>query len=193
VEQAMVEDRIAIEAKLASNADGTAGEDERPYCTQNSPAVVRKIEDANKAVRAADKAETKATVAAKEAGRQLVRLREAVKAESPGVAWSVWCADFLGHFGIRTIERYIALVEPPKPTADDDADAVTTTLRRNADATNAVRQKRHRDKLNEIRGEPTKETPEASPRRKLTALVAKLSETEAAEVLAMVMKWRAKR
>jgi hypothetical protein len=62
-----------------------------------------------------------------------------VKAESPGVAWSVWCADFLGHFGIRTIERYIALIEPPKPTADDDAgaveataDAVTTAPRRNA-------------------------------------------------------------
>jgi hypothetical protein len=102
-------------------------------------------------------------------------------------------SDFLGHFGIRTIERYIALVEPPKPTADDDAGAVTTTLRRNADATNTARQKRHRDKLNELRGKPLKETPEGSPRRKLASLVAKLSEPEAGEALVMVMKWRAKR
>jgi hypothetical protein len=138
------------------------GEDEgQPFCTQNSPAVVRKIEDANKAVRAADKAEIRGTVAAKEAGKALLRLRAIVRTESPGVAWSVWCADFLGHFGIRTIERYIALIEPPKPTADDDAgavevtaDAVTTEPRRNADTTNAVRQKRHRDKLNELRGKP---------------------------------------
>jgi hypothetical protein len=171
-----------------------AGEDEgRPYCTQNSPAVVRKIEDANKAVRLAMDTEVKATVKGKEAGKRLIALREAVKAESPGVAWSVWCADFLGHFGIRTIERYIALIEPPEPTADDDADAVTTTPRRNADPTNAARQKRHRDKLNELRGKPTKETPEGSPRRRLATLVSKLSESEAAEVLAIVMKWRAKR
>ena len=138
--------------------------------------MVRKIEDANKAVRAADKApETKATVYGEGSRRQLVtELREAVKAESPGVAWSVWCADFLAHFGIRTIERYIALVEPPKPTADDDAglaveataDAVTTEPRRNADATNAVRQKRHRDKLNELRGKPLKGQKEVSGGRR---------------------------
>lgn len=90
----------------------------RPYCTQNSPGVVKKIVEVNTAVRAAEAAETKATVKGKEAGKMLIRLREAVKSESPGVAWSVWCADFLGHFGIRTIERYIALIEPPKPTAD---------------------------------------------------------------------------
>jgi hypothetical protein len=179
-------DAVLIDANVTSEDEG------QPYCTQNSAAVVRKIENANKAVRAADKAETKATVTAKEAGRQLVRLREAVKAESPGVAWSVWCVDFLGHFGIRTIERYIALIEPPKPTADavTEDDVVTP---KTPDATNAVRQKRHRDKLNELRGKPTKETAEGSPRRKLTALVGKLSETEAAEVLAIVMKWRAKR
>jgi hypothetical protein len=38
-----------------------------------------------------------------------------------------------------------------------------------------------------------KETPEGSPRRKLAAIVAKLSESEAEQVLAIVEKWRAKR
>jgi hypothetical protein len=37
------------------------------------------------------------------------------------------------------------------------------------------------------------ETSEGSPRRKLASLVAKLSESEAEQVLAIVMKWRAKR
>jgi hypothetical protein len=181
-----------LSADKASEARQRGEDEGRPFCTQNSPAVVRKIEDANKAVRDADKAEIRGTVAAKEAGKALLRLRAIVRTESPDVAWSVWCADFLGHFGIRTIERYIALIEPPKPTADavTENDVVTP---KTPDATNAVRQKRHRDKLNELRGKPTKETPEGSPRRRLGAIVAKLSETEAEQVLTMVMKWRAKR
>jgi hypothetical protein len=189
----MVEAVTGLSGKLVDVVVDPVGEDEgRPYCTQNSPAVVRKIEDANKAVRLAMDTEVKATVKGKEAGKRLIALREAVKAESPGVAWSVWCADFLGHFGIGTIERYIALIEPPKPTADavTENDVVTP---KTPDATNAARQKRHRDKLNELRGKPTKETTEGSPRRKLAAIVAKLSESEAEQVLAIVEKWRAKR
>jgi hypothetical protein len=145
---------VDVVEDLASEARQRGEDEGRPYCTQNSPAVVRKIEDANKAVRLAMDTEVKATVKGKEAGKRLIALREAVKAESPGVAWSVWCADFLGHFGIRTIERYIALIEPPKPTADavTENDVVTP---KTPDATNAARQKRHRDKLNELRGKPT--------------------------------------
>jgi hypothetical protein len=193
VEYPMNEERAALKAAISETLAEKGLDDEgRPYCTQNSPAVVRKIEDANKAVRLAMDTEVKATVKGKEAGKRLIALREAVKAESPGVAWSVWCADFLGHFGIRTIERYIALIEPPKPTADavTENDVVTP---KTPDATNAARQKRHRDKLNELRGKPTKETPGGSPRRRLEAIVAKLSESEAEEVLVMVEKWKARR
>jgi hypothetical protein len=190
----MNEARAAQKAAFAE-IYAEAGVDDSPPCTQNSPAVVRKIEDANKAVRAADAAATKATVKGKEAGKVLIRLREAVKAESPGVAWSVWCADYLGHFGIRTIERYIALVETPKPIADDDAgaveatlDAVTTAPRRNADATNAVRQKRHRDKLNELRGKPLKGK-EVSAKTEIMKHVKGLSERRARELLGQIKEW----
>jgi hypothetical protein len=159
-------------------------------CTQNSPAVVKKLTEANTAVRAADTAETKATVKGKEAGKALLRLRAIVKAESPDVAWSVWCADFLGHFGIRTIERYIALVEPkPEPVPPEPTeDAVTTEPKRNADATNAVRQKRHRDKLNVLRGKPLKGK-EVSAKTEITKLVKGLSERRASELLGQIKEW----
>jgi hypothetical protein len=41
--------------------------------------------------------------------------------------------------------------------------------------------------------ETLKKAPEGSPRRRLAAIVSKLSESEVEEVLAMVEKWRAKR
>jgi hypothetical protein len=193
----MNEARAEQKAAFAEIYAETGADEGRPYCTQNSPAVVRKIEDANKAVRLAMDTEVKATVKGKEAGKRLIALREAVKAESPGVAWSVWCADFLGHFGIRTIERYIALIEPkPEPEVrpdDDDTEVVINAPSDQRREQLRTAQKRHRDKLNELRGKPTKETPEGSPRRKLAAIVAKLSESEAEQVLAIVEKWRAKR
>jgi hypothetical protein len=41
--------------------------------------------------------------------------------------------------------------------------------------------------------ETVKKAPEGSPRRRLAAIVSKLSESEAEEVLALVTKWKARR
>jgi hypothetical protein len=117
-----------------------------------------------------------------EAGLKFIELQVAALAE--GHDWETWFSKHVSGVNIRTVYRYMALARAPEPTPKP--------------ASNGRFKSRAKDVLVATDStvsddEAPTETLGESPRRRLVSLVSKLSETEAALVLAMVMKWRAKR
>ena len=97
-----------------------------------------------------------------------------------GHTWEDWYPKHVHGVDIRTAYRYMALARAPErapalATADQPSEP-TDSVSGPAEAK-----------------ETLKKTPEGSPRRRLAALVSKLSESEAEQVLLIVEKWRAKR
>jgi hypothetical protein len=117
-----------------------------------------------------------------EAGLKFIELQAAVLAE--GHTWEDWFPKHVQGVNIRTVYRYMALAREPEPIAKP---ASNGRFKSRAKGVEMVTD-------NTVSGDETpEETSQGSPRRKLVSLVSKLSETEAALVLAMVLKWRAKR
>jgi hypothetical protein len=109
------------------------------------------------------------------AGLKFIELQKLVKAE--GHDWEDWFPKQVRGVTIRTAYRYMALARAPERATADQLKEPPDTVSVPAEA-------------NET-GE--KVSREGSPRRRLAAIVAKLSETEAEEVLALVTKWKARR
>ena len=129
----------------------------------------------------ANKAEFAADYDRVAAGLKFIELRAMVQAT--GASWEKWFVQNVHSVNIRTAQRYMALAsrptetpaQPPSPTAEQPKAATGD------DETTAVAPKETLGKR------------DGSPRKRLVAIVSKLSESEAEEVLAMVEKWRAKR
>jgi hypothetical protein len=112
------------------------------------------------------------------AGLKFIELKAAVQAEGHG--WEDWFPKHVRGVTIRTAQRYMALARAPerapaRATADQPSEPNDTV-----------------SSPAEVK-ETLKKVPEGSPRRRLAAIVAKLSESEAGELLTVVEKWRAKR
>jgi hypothetical protein len=111
------------------------------------------------------------------AGLKFIALKALVLAEGHG--WEDWYAKNVHGVNIRTARRYMALATRPEPPKTPQQGSVDAT---------------EDDSSGHVSGESeAKETLGKSPRRRLAAIVAKLSETEAGELLTVVEKWRAKR
>jgi len=112
------------------------------------------------------------------AGLKFIELQAAVKAE--GHDWEKWFPGHVQGVTIRTAYRYMALARVPErapaPATADQPSEPTDTCQETPEAK-----------------ETLKKGPEGSPRRRLAAIVSKLSESEAEQVLVIVEKWRAKR
>jgi hypothetical protein len=112
------------------------------------------------------------------AGLKFIELKAAVQAEGHG--WEEWFPKHVHGVTIRTAQRYMALARAPecapeRATADQPREP-NDTLSFPAEAKETV-----------------KKDADGSPRARLRGIVSRLSESEAAEVLAMVEKWREKR
>ena len=109
---------------------------------------------------------------------KFIELKTAVQAEGHG--WEEWFPKHVRGVTIRTAQRYMALARAPEratvPATADQPSEPNDTLSSLAEAK-----------------ETLKKAPEGSPRRRLAAIVAKLSESEAEQVLVIVERWRAKR
>ena len=108
------------------------------------------------------------------AGLKFIELQALVRAE--GHTWEDWYPKNVNGVDIRTAYRYMALARAPAPATADQPSEPTDTVSGPAEAKETV-----------------KKAPEGSPRRRLAAIVSKLSESEAEQVLVIVEKWRAKR
>jgi hypothetical protein len=119
------------------------------------------------------------------AGLKFIELQGLVLAE--GYGWEGWFAKHVRGINIRTAQRYMRLARqdetPVKAASDGRFKSRAKGVSVGDDSTVSPE-----DAPTETSGER-----EGSPRRKLASLVSKLSEPEAAEVLAIVIKWRAKR
>jgi hypothetical protein len=145
-----------------------------------SPAEMQIADLRDKAVELAERA-SKAEFAVDydraAAGLKFIALRALVKAE--GHSWEEWYAKNVHSVNIRTARRYMALASGPESLGTPQQGSVGATEDTAADT---------------VSGESeAKETLGKSPRRRLAAIVAKLSESEAGELLMVVEKWRAKR
>jgi hypothetical protein len=149
-----------------------------------SPAEMQIADLRDKAVELAERA-SKAEFAVDydraAAGLKFIELRAMVQATEQG--WEEWFAKHVHRVSLRTAQRYMALAVAPEKPLRTPREAAAGAVEAKADGTD--------DSVSPdaTRTEPLKE----SPRRRLATLVSKLSETEAEQVLAMVMKWRAKR
>jgi hypothetical protein len=145
-----------------------------------TPAEMRIHEATKEAVELAEranKAEFAVDYDRHAAGLKFIALRALVKAE--GHSWEDWYAKNVHSVNIRTARRYMALAIQPEPPKTPQQGSVEAT---------------EDDSTGHVSGESeAKETLGKSPRRRLAAIVAKLSETEAEEVLALVTKWKARR
>jgi hypothetical protein len=113
------------------------------------------------------------------AGLKFIELRAAVQAEGHG--WEAWFPKHVHGVSLRTAQRYMALTLAPErapaiATEEQPGQGENDTLASPAEAK-----------------ETLKKASEGSPRRRLATIVAKLSESEAGELLMVVEKWRAKR
>ena len=108
------------------------------------------------------------------AGLKFIELQALVKAE--GHTWEDWYAKNVNGVDIRTAYRYMALARAPAPATADQPSEPTDTMSGPAEAKETV-----------------KKALEGSPRRRLAAIVSKLSKSEAEEVLALVTKSKARR
>ena len=145
-----------------------------------TPAEMRIHEATKEAVELAEranKAEFAVDYDRHAAGLKFIALRALVKAE--GHSWEDWYAKNVHSVNIRTARRYMALAIQPEPPKTPQQGSVEATEDIAADT---------------VSGESeAKETLGKSPRWRLAAIVAKLSESEAEQVLVIVEKWRAKR
>jgi hypothetical protein len=116
------------------------------------------------------------------AGLKFMELQGLVLAE--GYGWEDWFPKHVRGITIRTAYRYMSLARAPEPATADQPKGRFKSRAKDATV----------DPDSTVSGDETPtEAAKESPRRKLATLVSKLSETEAAEVLAIIMKWRAKR
>jgi hypothetical protein len=149
-----------------------------------TPAEMRIHEATKEAVELAEranKAEFAVDYDRHAAGLKFIALRALVKAE--GHSWEDWYAKNVHSVNIRTARRYMALAIQPEPPKTPQQGSVDASLEATEDTA-----------ADTVSGESeAKETLGKSPRRQLASIIAKLSESEAEQVLALVMKWRAKR
>jgi hypothetical protein len=137
------------------------------------------IKEAVELVSKAEKAEERSYKLRRDAGLKLVELHRIVR--EAGKAWDSWFREHVHGVSRATAYRYMAMASEP----DLDPTEVQPD--------GAARQPGEPVAARSVSRETVKETLKKSPRKRLAAIVAKLSESEAEEVLAMVEKWRAKR
>jgi hypothetical protein len=123
------------------------------------------------------------------AGLKFIELQGLVLAE--GYGWEKWFAGHVRGINIRTAQRYMRLARQDE-TLVKAASGGRFKSRAKDVAVGDDSTVSPEDAPTEASGE-REESLSQSPRRRLATLVSKLSESEAEQVLAIVMKWRSKR